>query len=263
MFHVTTSGEVTMRMHLLFTTVMFLAAQTTYAQTNTLRVMGSNGVKGVIDELRSQCEKAAGRPLAIDFNTSASVRQRIQSGESFDVAILTSEVIDELIKAGKIASAGRAEIARSGIGFGIRAGAKKPDISTPEAVKRTLLNAKSITYVPDGASKVHIEKMLNDLGIANEMKPKTVFAKGADDATQSAADGKVELVLTLISEIVPTHGLDLIGPFPAKYQNYVSFAAGVSPNSKNTEAAKGLTQFLTSPAVASTLKAKGMEQVKK
>ena len=225
--------------------------------------MGSNGVKGVIDELRAQCEKAVGRPLAIDFNTSASVKQRIQSGEAFDVAILTTEIIDDLIKSGKIAPAGRADLARSGIGFGIRAGVKKPDISTPEAVKRTLLSAKSITYVPDGASKVHIIKMLDDLGITNEMRSKTVLAKGADEATQSAADGKVELVLTLISEIVPTHGLDLIGPFPAKYQNYVSFAAGISPSSKNVDAAKALITYLSSPAASPTFKSKGMDRINK
>jgi len=225
--------------------------------------MGSNGVKGVIDELRAQCEKAVGRPLAIDFNTSASVKQRIQSGEAFDVAILTTEIIDDLIKSGKIAPAGRADLARSGIGFGIRAGVKKPDINTPDAVKRTLLSAKSITYVPDGASKVHIIKMLDDLGITNEMKSKTVLAKGADEATQSAADGKVELVLTLISEIVPTHGLDLIGPFPAKYQNYVSFAAGISPSSKNIDAAKALITYLSSPAASPTFKSKGMDRINK
>jgi len=252
-----------MRLRMVILTVIVLFAQETWAQTNGLRVMGSNGVKGVIDELRAQCEKAIGRPLAIDFNTSASVKQRIQSDESFDLAILTSEVIDELIKSGKIAAAGRAELARSGIGFGIRAGAKKPDISMPEAVKKTLLGAKSITYVPDGASKVHIEKMLDDLGIANDMKQKTVFAKGADEATRTAAEGKVELVLTLISEIVPTPGLDLIGPFPAKYQNYVSFAAGISPKTKNVEAAKALIQFLTSPNASPTFKAKGMERISK
>ena len=250
-----------MRIHPLFITLMFLAAQTTFAQSNSLRVMSSNGVKGVIEEIRSQCEKAAGRPLAIDFNTSASVRQRIQSGESFDVAILTSEVIDELIKAGKIASAGRVDLARSGLGFGIRAGSKKPDVSTPETVKRTLLGAKSITYVAEGASRIHIEKMLNDLAITNEMKPKTVLTKGADEATQVVADGKVEMVLTLISEIVPAHGLELIGPFPAKYQSYVRFSAGLSPTSKNTDAAKAFAQFLTSPAVAPTFKAKGMERM--
>src|SRR5262245_47640069 len=252
-----------MTMRLVFISLILLSVETSRTQSNAVRIMGSNGVKGVIDELRAQCEKAVGRPLAIDFNTSASVRQRIQAGESFDAAILTSEIIDELIKSGKIAAAGRADIARSGIGFGIRAGAKKPDISTPEAVKRTLLAAKSITYVPDGASRVHIEKMLNDLGIANDVKAKTVFAKGADEATQSAADGKVELVLTLISEIVPTRGLELIGPFPAKYQNYVSFAAGISPSAKNPEAAKALIQFLTSPAATPTFKSKGMDRVGK
>ena len=252
-----------MTMRLVFISLILLSVETSRTQSNAVRIMGSNGVKGVIDELRAQCEKAVGRPLAIDFNTSASVRQRIQAGESFDAAILTSEIIDELIKSGKIAAAGRADIARSGIGFGIRAGATKPDISTPEAVKRTLLAAKSITYVPDGASRVHIEKMLNDLGIANDVKAKTVFAKGADEATQSAADGKVELVLTLISEIVPTRGLELIGPFPAKYQNYVSFAAGISPSAKNPEAAKALIQFLTSPAATPTFKSKGMDRVGK
>jgi len=252
-----------MKIRLAVITFIFLCALTVRAQSNGLRVMGSNGVKGVIDELRAQCEKAVGRPLAIDFNTSASVKQRIQSGEAFDVAILTTEIIDDLIKSGKIAPAGRADLARSGIGFGIRAGVKKPDISTPEAVKRTLLSAKSITYVPDGASKVHIIKMLDDLGITNEMKSKTVLAKGADEATQSAADGKVELVLTLISEIVPTHGLDLIGPFPAKYQNYVSFAAGISPSSKNIDAAKALITYLSSPAASPTFKSKGMDRINK
>ena len=250
-----------MRMRLITIAFIVLCVQTGHAQSNAIRVMASNGVKGVIDEIRAQCEKAIGRPLAIDFNTSASVKQRIQSGESFDVAVLTSEVIDDLIKSGKIAAAGRADLARSGIGFGIRAGSKKPDIGTPETVKRTLLNAKSITYVPDGASRVHIVKMLDDLGIGNDMKPKTVLAKGADEATESAADGNVELVLTLISEIMPTHGLELIGPFPAKYQSYVSFAAAISPNPKNAEAAKALIKFLTSPAVAPTFKAKGMEPI--
>jgi molybdate transport system substrate-binding protein len=105
--------------------------------------------------------------------------------------------------------------------------------------------------------------MLNDLGIANDMKPKFVPAKGADEATQFVADGKVELVLTLVSEIVPARGLELIGPFPEKYQNYVKFSAGLNPNSKNADAAKALNQFLTSAAVASTLKSKGMEQIKK
>src|ERR1041384_2069581 len=134
-----------MKMRPVGMTFIFLCALMAHAQSNGLRVMASNGVKGVIDELRAQCEKAIGRPLAIDFNTSASVKQRIQSGEAFDVAILTTEVIDDLIKSGKLAAAGRADIARSGIGFGVRAGAKRPDLSTPEAVKKAMLNAKSIT----------------------------------------------------------------------------------------------------------------------
>ncbi len=240
--------------------IIFLFAQLASAQNTPLRVMASNGVKGVMDEVRAQCEKAIGRPLNIDFNTSALVKQKIQSGESFDVAILTSEVIDDLIKGGKLAPAGRMDIARSGIGFGIKAGGRKADISSPEAVKKSMLAAKSITYVPEGASRPHIVKMFDDLGISNDMKPKTVPAKGADESMEIVANGKVEYVLTLISEIKPAHGVDLVGPFPAKYQNYVSFAVALSPNSKNAEAGKALIKFLTSSAVDPVLKAKGMER---
>ena len=222
--------------------------------------MSSNGVKGVIDDVRMQAERAIGRPLAIDFNTSASVRQKIQSGESFDVTILTAEVIDDLIKSGKLAASGRADIARSGIGFGVRAGTKKPDLSTPDAVKKAMLSAKSITYVQEGASRPHIVRMFDDLGISNDMKTKTVFAKGTDESTEIVANGKVEYVLTLISEILPAHGVDYVGPFPSKYQNYVRFSAALSPNSKNDAAGKALIKFLTGTAVDPTLKLKGMER---
>jgi molybdate transport system substrate-binding protein len=245
---------------LLIAFLISFAAPFAHAQNNAVRVMASNGVQAVITELRPQIEKAMGRPLNIDFNTSAAVRQRVQAGESFDAALVTAEVIDELIKEGKLTPAGRAEVARSGIGFGIKAGSKKPDVSTPDAVKRTLLNAKSITYVPEGASRVHIERMFADLGITNEMKPKTIPSKSADESTSITAEGKTELVLTLISEIVPVRGLDLVGPFPPKYQNYVRFAIGLSTTTKNADAIKAFTQFLSGPGVEAAFKSKGLER---
>ncbi len=115
-----------------------------------VRVLASNGVKAVMEELRPQCERAAAQPVKIDYATSSTLKQRIEAGEPFDLAVLTSDLIDDLIKSGKIATATRIEIGRSGIGAGIRKGAPKPDIRTADAYKRTLLNAKSITYAGDG-----------------------------------------------------------------------------------------------------------------
>src|SRR3984957_57947 len=110
-----------------------------------VRVVASNGVKAAMEELRPQCERAAAQPLRIEYATSASLAQRIEAGEAFDVAILTSELIDALTKSGKISPAAKADLGRSGIGVGIRKGAKRPDIRTGEALKAAFVGAKSIT----------------------------------------------------------------------------------------------------------------------
>ena len=110
-------------------------------------------MKAVIDELKPQLERDLGRPLAIEFNTTAAMRQRIDAGEAFDVAVLTAEVIDALAKSGKIAPDSVGALGRSGVGVGVRAGAAKPDVATPDAMKRALLATKSVTWVGVGASK--------------------------------------------------------------------------------------------------------------
>src|ERR1017187_4620699 len=136
------------------------------AQGNELRVFTSDGMKPAEEDLVPLIERSIGRRLATQVDSSRRLETKIQSGASCDVAILTSDVIDDLIKQGKSATGTRAEIARTGIGIGIRAGAPKPDISTPEALKRTLLKAKSITFNPSGASAVHANEMFARLGIA-------------------------------------------------------------------------------------------------
>lgn len=240
--------------------VLLLAAASAAAQNAPVHVLASNGVKAVIDDLKPQAERAIGRPLMIEYGTSSAVKTRIEGGEPFDVAILTSDVIDELAKAGKIAAGTRTEIARCGIGIGVRAGAAKPDIKTSAALKKTLLAAKSITYAQDGASRTYILQMEDKLGIADAMKAKTIPEKGSVGSNARVADGSAEVVLTLLSEILPAKGVQLVGPLPADVQHYVNFAEGIGPNSKNTDAGKALVKFFASPAVAPTLKAKGMER---
>src|SRR5437870_5316455 len=154
------------------------------AQAPPVRVLASNGVRAVLKDLIPQCERAVGRPLAVEFALSASIKRRIEDNESFDVTILASDVIDALIKEGRLAPRSRAGIGRSGVGVGIRAGAAKPDISTPEAMKQTLLNAKTVTYAEEGASRPVIDRMLQDLGIADRLKPKTKLSRSTDQSME-------------------------------------------------------------------------------
>jgi molybdate transport system substrate-binding protein len=211
------------------------------AQTPGIRVLASNGV------------------LAVEFGTTASIKPRIEGGEAFDFTILTADAVDALIKEGKIAADSRASVARVGIGIGIRAGSAKPDVSTPEALKKALLNAKSITYASAGASRPATDKMLASMAIADAVKSKTLLLSGAEGTAAALRDGKAEILITLISEIMSAKGLALAGPLPKEFQAYIGFAAGVSPSAKNADAAKAAVEFLTGPKAAAAYKAKGME----
>jgi molybdate transport system substrate-binding protein len=236
-----------------------LIAWNAAAQTAEVRVLVSNGVRAVMEQLRPEAERATGRRLAIEFASSSAVKKRIEGGEAFDVAIVTSEVIDALIGSGKIVSASRADVARSGIGIAVRSGAPKPDISSADALKRTFVHAKSITYAADGASRPHLEALFDRFGIAQEVKAKTILAQSSLQSTAKVAQGEAELVITLVSEIVPIQGIDLVGSFPADVQKPVSFAAGVGSKSTDAKAGKALIDFIAGPTVASSFKAKGLE----
>jgi molybdate transport system substrate-binding protein len=236
-----------------------LAARRTPAQTGELRVMTSDGMKPSVEEMTPLIEHSTGRKLVAKFNSSNNLKGKILGGEPFDAAIITSDVLDALIQQGKITAASRQEISRTGIGVGVRAGAAKPDISTVEAFKRTLLNAKSLSFNPSGASAVHIYDMFARMGITDTMKPKLILDAEAGRPQQNVAEGKADLVVTLIPEIKFFPGVELVGPVPAELQSYVNFAAGVATNARDAEAAKALVQFLTSPAALPILKAKGME----
>jgi len=238
---------------------IFLFAQKAPAQGTELRVFTSDGMKAALEELAPQIERSIGRKLATQFDSSKALMDKIQSGAPFDVAILTSDVVDDLIKQGKIAAGTRVEIARTGMGIGIRAGATKPDISTTEALKRTLAGAKSITFNPIGASAEHINAMFARLGIAENVKPKLTLDARAGGPQMNVAEGKAELVITLIPEIKFFKGVDFVGPLPADFQSYVTFAAGVATNTHNADAAKELIKFITGPSAAPALKAKGVE----
>jgi molybdate transport system substrate-binding protein len=235
---------------------LFLSTRELEAQSAALNVLVSNGLKAATEDLQPECERAVGHPLEMHFYSTASVRNKIEAGEGFDVSMITTEAIDDLIKQGKLAAGSRTELGRSELGIGIRAGAAKPDIRTPEALKRTLREAKSITYPQDGASRGYIEKMFERLGIAAEVKPKIILAVGSGPATESVAAGKAGLVITLFSEILPVHGVEILGPLPGEFHYAIRFGAAISSTANNAEAARALLACVTGPKAAPILKAK-------
>jgi molybdate transport system substrate-binding protein len=238
---------------------LLLSPRQMAAQAKPIRLLVSNGMKAAMEELQPQCERAIGSPLEFQFSSTAALKKRIEAGETFDGTIITSEAIADLIKQGKLAGASRVELGRSALGIGIRMGSSKPDIRTTDALKQALLKAPSITYPQDGATRGFIEKMFERMGIAAQMKPKIILAPGSGPATESVAAGKATFVITLFSEIVPVHGVEILGALPGEYQNYVNFAAAANASSKNAGAIKSLTAFLAGPKAAPILKAKGLE----
>jgi molybdate transport system substrate-binding protein len=229
------------------------------AKSGEIRVLCSNGMKAVVEEVRPQMERAIGHPLSIEFSSTASFKEKIDAGAAFDVAILTSEAIDSLTRQGKIVPATRADVARTGVGIGVRAGAPQADISTPDKLKQALLNTKSITYTKNGASAVFVARMIDRLGIAAELKPKLIAETRAGRVSQSVAEGQADMVLTLISEILPVHGVQFLGPLPRELQGYTVLTAGAGAQAKDADAARAAVKFLTGSSIQPILKAKGME----
>ena len=249
-----------MKKQTLVATLLAVLVGTTaaHAQGHVVRVFISNGFRAVFDELLPACEKSIGQRVTAQAGTSTSLIEKVNAGEPFDVAIMTTEAMETLGTTGKVSA--RTPLGRSGIGIGSRTGAKKPDIGSPDALKKTLLAAKSVTYAGDGASRPYIERMMVTLGIADVMTKKTLLEQGSVRAAAKVASGDAELLITLVSEILPAPGVELVGPLPTQFQNYVSFAGAAGVKSDNAAAGKSLISCLSGPTVAATLKAKGMER---
>lgn len=238
------------------------AAHAATAQNAAVHVLASNGMKAVVEELKPRCERAIGHPLAIEYGSTTGLTEKIDNGAAFDVVILTSEGVDDLVKKGKVVAGTRAEFARSGVGLAVRSGAAKPAIATPAALKRTLESAASITYAGDGASRPTIDMMLEKLGLVEKTKSKIILTKGSGPAMASVADGKVAIVMTLMSELLSVHGIDVVGPLPEELQHYVRFGAGVGTQASQADGARALIAFLGSAEAAPVYHTKGMELIR-
>jgi molybdate transport system substrate-binding protein len=234
-----------------------MAAHATAGATE-LKIFGSRVTKMVIGDVGPGFEQASGHKLMVLTDVAAVMKRRIEQGEPFDLAVLVNFQADDLIKKGKLVADTRADVMRSGIGVAVRRGAPKPDISTVAAFKRTLLDAKSITYLKEGASTLHLVKVLAQLGIADALAAKTI--KPATEAvSEMVAAGEAEIGIIVIPNILSVPGAELVGPLPPEIQSYITFTAAVSPDSLNQQAARDVIKLMTSPAGVQSIKQKGME----
>lgn len=243
-------------------TVAFLFALSiaTSASAADIKVLCSNGLRAVIEDLVPKFETVTGNRVVLQYEPSTQLQKRIDAGEAFDLAILTTTLIDEEIKAGRLTADSRTVLAHSGLGLSIRSGAKKPDISTVNKFKSALLNAESITYATQGASAQPFEVLVAKLGITSQIKPKYNLRNTASEVGEAVSTGVVELGVAPVSEILPVRGVDLVGPFPKEIQSYVEMTGAVSAGAKSGDAAKALVAFITAPSNMVVIKAKGMER---
>lgn len=222
-----------------------------------IKLVAATPMAAVINDLASQFERATGHRVVAKFVSGPVVKREIDAGEAFDLAISITPVIDALIKEGKIVAGTRADIAYSGVGLGVRAGAPKPDISSIEAFKRALLNAKSVAHSAEGASGTYLKNLLERLGITEQMKPK-LRPMSPDALAKAVPNGEAEMIIVTISVIVGG-AAELVGPVPDELQFYNSFAGGAGTGAKQIEPTRALMRFVTAPAAVAVFKAKGME----
>jgi molybdate transport system substrate-binding protein len=223
---------------------------------NRIRILSGGAMKSLMVEVAPLFERASGSKVDIRFALTSVLRKEIEDGAAFDIALLPRPELDALALAGKIAAGTQTDITRSAVGFAVRVGAPKPDIGTAEALKRTLLNARSIGY-SDGPSGAYIAELLERLGIAQAVKSKIKLTSRL--VAEIVAEGEAEVGMQQIVAILPVKGADLVGPLPSELQNVIVYAAGLATTAAQSGAARTFIAFMAMPEVVSLIRAKGME----
>jgi molybdate transport system substrate-binding protein len=210
-----------------------------------------------LKELGAQFESASGHKIIFRFGTTPELIKLATSGDAFDLAVVPREVFKDAAAQSQLMPGPTTDIARVGLGVAIRSGAPKPDISSPEALKQTLLTAQSVATIPASAAGAQVLRLFERLGISEAMKAKTKAQPGPAQVVQAVANGEAELGVFL-ANVLTAPGLDLLGPFPAELQQEVIFTAGIAAKTNQVDAAKTFITYLTTPAAIALIKAKGM-----
>ena len=246
------------RLQIAAISIIFAFAHTVVARASEINVWTSRAIATVLAEVGPKFEQQTGHKLKVTSDLFPRFLSRIDAGEAFDILISANpELKDGLVQRGKIIADTRTPLVRSGIGMEVRAGAPKPDISSVDAFKRALLDAKSIGYLRVG-SGAYLDGLLERLGIAAAIKAK-VTRPERDVVSEMVAKGELEIGMVVITQILTTPGVDFVGPLPPQLQHYIEFVAGVSANSKVRPAAMELIKFLRGPIAIPVIRSQGME----
>ena len=238
--------------------VILLLAFAGPAPAAELKILSGNGAKAAVTALAAEFERMTGHRVVVHFEVNPAVRRRVEGGESFDVAVLNPPVLDALIHQGLIVADTRGAIGRAGIGVGIRAGTARPDLTSVEAFKRTLLAANAVAYPGEGASGIYFAGLVERLGIGPSMKPK-MRPMPAEYNVEVVASGAADLVVVVASRISGVSGVELAGLIPQELQTWIGFAAGVAKASHEPALARQLVRFFTSAHAAPIIRAAGVE----
>ena len=228
------------------------------ANAAEIKVIGSPGFREAYNELLPQFEKATGHHVTTIWDGVTNVAKRVAGGETADVVILPVAQIEDLMKAGKLAPDGRADVAKSGIGVAVKKGAPKPDLRSGETLKNALLKAKTISY-STGPSGAHMAALLKQWGIADAVKAKIVIAPSNTPVGEILVRGQAEIGFQQVSELIRIKNIDYLGDLPADVQEVTVFAAAVHKTAAAPDAAKALVKFLSAPAAAPIIRKTGME----
>jgi molybdate transport system substrate-binding protein len=234
------------------------------ASAAELHGLSTIAVQSAMEELIPHFEKASGHKVHVAFGLGVAMAKRVQDGEAADFVLGPRSAIDGLATTGKLAPGSDATLARSSVAVAVRKGAPKPDISTPDALKRALLAAKAISYsnpAYGGASGVHFAKVLARLGIVDEMKAKTRFPPEGGFTARLLAAGEVDLAIQQTGELISVPGVELVGTLPGELQSITTFAIAIPTAAKHADAAKTLVKYLQSAAAAAVMKARGLDPV--
>jgi molybdate transport system substrate-binding protein len=240
---------------------VLLAAWTSGAAAAEIKVLSAGAMKSIVTELGEAFKQETGHTLSMTFDTVGAQSKRLSAGEPADVVVLTDVAIDQLEGQGLVVAGSRADIARVGVGVAVREGAPRPDIATPEALKQTLLAAKSLVYVDPArgaTSGIHFASVLQRLGIADAVKSKTILIP-TGFAAEVVARGEAEICVHQISEILPVKGVALVGPLPRELQKVTVYSGGLAAKAAQPEAARAFLAFLTRPAFKPKLAAAGLD----
>jgi molybdate transport system substrate-binding protein len=232
-------------------------ALSTSLQAAELKVIAGGSMTALLNELAPPFEKTTGHMLSIHFDSTPNIITRVNSGAPFDVVVVPIDVFKDAGAKARFAPGSTIDIARVGYGVAIRAGAPKPDISTPDALKKTLLAAQSIASVPASAAGGYVTKVFERLGIGEEMKAKTKVQAGPPQIAPAVARGEAELGVFLTNVLIAP-GVELAGAFPAELQQELVFTSAIAADTRETDAAKAFIDYLKSPAATVTIKAGGM-----